>query len=82
MGGEYVTKFFSQMHAVEENQLLSEGTMKKNWKIPINLPILTENRYLKILVQKMHTGHEEKQYYPCINNLKLKYWKLKKIYFW
>ena len=32
---------------------------KKNWGIPINLPVLVKNGQLDVLVQKMHTGHKK-----------------------
>ena len=52
---------------------ISVKKFEKNLGIPINSPVLVKNRQLDILVQKMHTGHEEKKYYPYINP-RVKYW--------
>ena len=66
-GGNY-------MRTVGENKFLSNEKRKKidkkkfetNRRIPINSLILVKNRQLAIVV-KMHTDHEEKKYYPSIN---------------
>ena len=61
------------MHAVAKNIFLSDGKIikkidkkkfEKNCEIPFNLPIFVKDRLVEILIQKMHTAHEEKKILP------------------